>query len=260
MSKKIIFFTKLFISFFYLNGQTVMNIHQNNGTIMQIPLSTIDSITYTISTVGLDIESNPGEGVTFDGYTYSSIVFGNGQEWMAENLRTSIYSNGDPIPNVPDEFEWTNLNTGAWVEYGVIYGKLYNWYAVSDSRNLCPVGWHVPSDNEWSSFINYLDPNADGGSNTSNTAGGKMKSVGTQLWIFPNEDATNESGFTALPAGIRYSGSFFGFGYATYWWSSTEYSSGSSMAYNRNLSHSSGNVGRAGGYREDGMSVRCLRD
>jgi len=133
-----------------------------------------------------------------DGNEYATIQIGT-QVWMAENLRTTKYCNGDPIPNVTDSLQWVNLATGAWAhnnnysQYENLYGKLYNWYAVDDSRNICPCNWHVPTDAEWTTLIDYL-----GG---EGVAGGKMKSTGTQYWLSPNTDATNESGFSGLPGG-----------------------------------------------------------
>ena len=113
---------------------------------------------YIINTTGFSggtgVVSNPGAGVTYGGVNYPTVVLGNGQEWMAENLRTTTYANGDPIPNVTDPNQWGALTTGAWAHYNNDsqyenpYGKLYNWYAVDDSRNVCPTGWHVPSDAE----------------------------------------------------------------------------------------------------------------
>jgi uncharacterized protein (TIGR02145 family) len=142
------------------------------------------------------------------------------------------------------------------------FGALYNWYAVNPitngNKNVCPAGWHVPTDAEWSTLINYLDPNAAGGNN-NNTAGGKMKSTGTQYWQSPNTDATNESGFSGLPGGNRsYYGAFFNIGNYGYWWSSTEYDTGS--AWHRTLGYSSGNAYSSNYSKTDGFSVRCLRD
>ena len=210
-----------------------------------------------------------GNGVSYNGYNYPTIVLGNGQEWMAENLRTTSYSNGDPIPNVTDPGQWSNLTTGAWAHYNNDsqyenpYGKLYNWYAVSPTtngnRNVCPVGWHVPTDAEWSTFIDYLDPNANGGTTFPNIAGGKMKSTGTQYWQSPNTDATNESGFAGLPGGTRYDNGGFDFiGDHGYWWSSTELNTYS--AWLRSLYYNNGGVLRGGSYKNYGFSVRCLRD
>ncbi len=210
------------------------------------------------------VVSNPGQGVNFDGHNYSSVVLGNGQEWMAENLRTTTYSNGDPIPHVTDANQWYGLTSGAWVHYNNDsqlenpYGKLYNWYTVSDPRNVCPTGWHVPTDSEWNALQSYLHPNSIG--NNNNIAGGKMKSTGTNYWQSPNTDATNESGFSGLPGGYRGDeGPYYSLGGIGFWWSSSEYSSYGAwsrrLVYNNGvlLSLSSMNL-------EDGLSVRCLRD
>jgi uncharacterized protein (TIGR02145 family) len=141
---------------------------------------------------------------------------------MAENLRTPSYANGDPIPNVTDNTQWENLTTGAWSHYNNDsqyenpYGKIYNFNAMTDSRNVCPTGWHVPTNTEWNTFINYLGGDA--------VAGGKMKSTGTQYWNSPNGDATNESGFSALPGGFRDNGGTFNvFGTHIYFGSATLY-------------------------------------
>jgi uncharacterized protein (TIGR02145 family) len=220
-----------------------------------------NELTFT-TTVG--IVTNPGTGVTFDGFSYASIVLGNGQEWMAENLRTTTYANGDPIQNVTDGNQWSVLITGAWAHYNNDnqyenpYGKLYNWYTVADTRNVCPTGWHVPTDAEWSALINYLDPNANGGNTEPNTAGGKMKSIGTQLWQSPNLDATNESGFSALPGGQRATdGTFAVLGSFGNWWSSTQETG---AAWYRNIVNYDGSAYRSNANFEVGNSIRCLKD
>lgn len=141
---------------------------------------------------------------------------------MAESLKTSKYSNGNTIFNESDQTNWLNLTSGAWVyynndsQYEIPYGKLYNWHAVNDVRNICPNGWHVPSDMEWMTLVNYL-----GG---ENIAGTKMKSVVPLFWQSQNS-GTNESGFSGLPGGNR-GGSFLSEGLWGYWWSSTEYNNG----------------------------------
>ncbi len=135
------------------------------------------------------------------------------QSWMTTNLDVDHYRNGDPIPHVTDPTEWKNLTTGAYcyyandsAKYAAVYGKLYNWYVVNDPRGLAPEGWHVPTDFEWTTLTDCL-----GG---VSVAGGPMKETGTSHWILPNEGATNESGFTGLPGGVRSSqdGSFFDLG------------------------------------------------
>jgi len=376
MKNVLILFSFIVVFSTQLMAQTIMNIHQSNGTVLQIPLNTIDSITYTnanpgnlatISTLpignitstsansggnitnnggsavtqrgivwstspnpttannstnngsgtgsfssnligltanttyyvrayainsagtsygnqvsfttstggGTGIVSNPGPGVTYNSYNYPTVILGNGQEWMAHNLRTTQYNDGTSIPLVTDPNQWaanannsTSLPMMCWYNNDQAtytannFGALYNWYAVNPltngNKNVCPAGWHVPTDAEWSTFINYLDPNAGGGNN-NNTAGGKMKSTGTQYWQSPNTDATNESGFSGLPGGYRLSyGSFYGIGSSGSWWSSSEYDP--SFAWYRLLVYFSGGVYRLDTSKELGFSVRCLRD
>ena len=196
----------------------------------------------------------PGAGVYFDGYTYRTINV-NGQEWMAENLRTTRYANGDTIPNVTGDNQWANLTTGAWTHQGNIsenenpYGKLYNWYTVADPRNVCPAGWHVPSQYEWRDLISFL----------SAGPGGKMKSAGTQYWSSPNTNATNESGFSGLPGGNRYdNGNFFSIGQSGYYWSSSMY--GGLDAKYLVLEYDSDTALVDWNLRGNGMSVRCVKD
>ncbi|NDC42012.1 MAG: hypothetical protein EBZ77_10760 [Chitinophagia bacterium] len=226
---------------------------------------------------GSGIVSNPGAGVTYGGVNYPTVVLGNGQEWMAQNLNTTQYNDGTAIPLVTDTNQWAaNYNNGTTLPMMCWYnndqatytantfGALYNWYAVSPTtngnRNVCPTGWHVPSDAEWSVLINYLDPNANGGNTNPNVAGGKMKSTGTQYWLSPNQDATNESGFSGLPGGARGNGvlPFVSIGEYGYWWSSTEDST--TNAWLRYLGYTNGNVGRITNDKGNGFSVRCLRD
>ena len=190
-----------------------------------------------------------------EGNQYATINIGN-IEIMAENLHTTKYSNGDPIPNVQDKDQWINLNSGAWVHYNNDsqyenpYGKLYNWYAVTDSRNVCPSGWHVPTQTEWNELIGYL-----GG---ENIAGGKMKSVGTQFWQNQNVDATNESGFTGVPGGIRrYDGYFSKLGEDGEWWSITTDTTYGLIELN-SYSGSVGIVTMTGPMK--GLSVRCIKN
>lgn len=192
-----------------------------------------------------------------DGNEYATIQIGN-QVWMAENLRTTKYCNGDPIPNVTDNTQWSELMTGAWSynnndsQYNNTYGKLYNWYALNDARNICPCNWHVPSDAEWTVLTDYLGGEI--------VAGGKMKSTGTLYWDSPNTDATNESGFSGLPGAYRDSSGLFlevsGFGY---WWSSSEHDNYD--VWSRRLRYTSnGSIIRNyyGKYR--GQSIRCIKD
>ncbi len=205
----------------------------------------------------------PGNGATdIDGNTYTSIII-NGQEWMQQNLAVTKYRNGDPIPTGLSNTTWQNTTNGAYAIYNndptndATYGKLYNWFTTVDSRGLCPTGWHVPSDAEWSALINYLDPSANGGDTWPNVAGGKLKS--TTGWNYGNEGATNESGFTGLPGGCRFDdGSYNYIGNYGYWWGSTEYASTS--AWYRLLYYYNSTVFRNFTYKRGGFSVRCVRD
>jgi uncharacterized protein (TIGR02145 family) len=179
------------------------------------------------------------------------------QIWMNVNLDVTKYRNGDVIPQVTDPTAWASLTTGAWCYYnndsanGKTYGKLYNWYAVNDPRGLAPAGWHVPSDDEWTTLTTFL-----GG---ESIAGGAMKETGTTHWQAPNTDATNSSGFTGLPGGYRnYLGAFYNVGGLGVWWSSTE--ANTTYAWYRTLLYSNGLASRIYNDKEIGFSVRCLRD
>jgi uncharacterized protein (TIGR02145 family) len=192
------------------------------------------------------------------GNTYRTIVIGN-REWMAENLRTSTFRNGQAIPNVQDASQWSVLADydAAWAHYGnnsgyeCPQGKLYNWYAVSDPRSVCPAGWHVPSDAEWTALGNHL-----GG---ASVAGNKMKSTGTQYWGFPNSGSTNASGFSGLPGGLRYfDGAFYSFGDNGSWWTSTE--ADPDFAWYRSLNNGLADLYQGSWSKRFGYSVRCVRD
>lgn len=191
-----------------------------------------------------------------NGNTYATIQIGT-QVWMAENLGATTYANGDPIPNVTNSTQWSGLTTGAWSYYNANsiydnpYGKLYNWYAVTDPRNVCPVGWHVPTDAEWSILSAYL-----GG---QGVAGDEMRSVGYNYWAFPNTGATNQSGFSGLPGGYRNSLGSFGLLLSRgYWWSATALTP--SAALGRDLLGSNPNFFQNTDSKTCGYSVRCLMD
>jgi uncharacterized protein (TIGR02145 family) len=205
--------------------------------------------------------SGYGPDITdLDGNSYKTVYIGN-QQWMGENLKVTKYNDGTEIPNVTDGTQWVNLTTGAWSYYdndaanNDKYGKLYNWYAVSPitngSKNVCPTGWHVPTDAEWTVLTDYLGGESE--------AGGKMKEVGTVNWI-TNIDASNTSLFTGLPGGYRASNGHFNLiGANGNWWSSSEFNT--SNAWYRNLNGYYEDAFRSfGSDKKDGYSVRCLRD
>jgi uncharacterized protein (TIGR02145 family) len=191
------------------------------------------------------------------------------QTWLTKNLDVANYSDGTVIPQVTDPTAWANLTTGAWCHYDnnpandAIYGKLYNWYAAAGiydaaslanpalRKKLALTGYHVPSDEEWSTLTTYLEGES--------VAGGKMKETGTELWTYPNTDATNSSGFTSLPGGTRSSdGTFHVIGDFGFWWSSSE--AGTANAWDRFLNYFNGDAYRDNDNKTSGFSVRCLRD
>lgn len=181
------------------------------------------------------------------------------QRWMTKNLDVATYRNGDLIPKVTDNSAWLALTTGAYcyynndsATYAATYGKLYNWYAVNDSRGLAPEGWYIPTAFERITLGNCL------GGDT--LAGGPMKEIGTVHWTTPNIGATNLSGFTGLPSGNRsqITGGFNNVYNSSYWWSSTEYDTG--VAWAGNLNYNSDNLIISQLHKRRGFSVRCLRD
>jgi uncharacterized protein (TIGR02145 family) len=193
------------------------------------------------------------------------------QIWTTSNLNVSKYRNGDLIPQVSDPTEWITLTTGAWCYYnndsanGPIYGKLYNWYAVVDPRGLAPEGYHIPSADEWTTLTNCLGGEA--------VAGGKMKEMGLKNWESPNKDATNSSGFSALPGGYRFGecgynvgcsdkGKFYIIGRYAYWWSTTEYPTTylAKYVFGIRLSYFDSKALLFTNLVRPGFSVRCIKD
>ena len=221
--------------------------------------------TCTVTRIVAIAPQNPtsgyGSNITdVEGNSYKTVYIGT-QQWMGENLKTSKYSDGTTIPNITDNTQWAQLTTGAWDYYNndaannAKYGKLYNWYAVSKTtngnKNVCPTGWHVPTDAEWTVLTDYL-----GG---VSVAGGKMKEGGTTSWSNPNTDATTTSLFTGLPGGYRGSdGNYTNVGYVGFWWSSTE--NGTFNAWYRYLDYYDGIAIGNDNSKRYGFSVRCLRD
>ena len=213
---------------------------------------------YAINTVGTqygnEITVKTLETITdIDGNVYNIASIGT-QIWMAENLKTTKYYDGTNIPLVTVSADWNNLPTPAYCWYNndevtnkVTYGALYNWYVIGTGK-LCPTGWHVPTDDEWTTLASY-----EGGN------GGKLKETGTIHWAVPNTGATNESSFTGLPGGQRFvDGSFINFGSTGTWWSSTEWSP--SWAWYRGLSSINTYLDRSTYYKFLGQSVRCIKD
>lgn len=203
--------------------------------------------------------STYGTVTDIDGNDYKTITIGT-KTWMAENLRTTRYRNGDSIPEVTGNTAWKNLKTHAYCNYEntadldkiATFGRLYNWFTVSDSRNIAPVGWHIATDAEWTLMSTSL-----GG---ESTAGGKLKESSTFHWKGPNTGASNSSGFTALPSGRREytDGSFINLGYDGFWWTSSAYNPDYSWYYY--LHYDVANAYRANFHKQYGFSVRCVQD
>ncbi len=214
----------------------------------------------------------PATVTDVDGNVYNVVGIGD-QCWMAENLKVEHYRNGSTIPTGLSDSAWGVTTSGAFAVYDDVaankdtYGLLYNWFTTTDSRELCPSGWHVPTDAEWTQMITVLDPSTCGsctGSFHSSTAGGQMKttgtlSAGTGLWSSPNTAATNSSGFSGLPGGQRANGGTFYFqGGSGYWWSSSE--TATYFAEERALYYYDDFATRNADSKLFGYSVRCLRD
>jgi uncharacterized protein (TIGR02145 family) len=224
----------------------------------------------------------PSLTITYYSYTYNAVAIGT-QCWMQENLRTRLYNDGTEISfnnsggSEGTTITWPFLGIGAYSIYAndsvttpssnlSNYGYLYNWYAVkgittlfiTTYKNICPTGWHVPTDAEWNTLINYL-----GG---TSLAGGKMKST-SSLWASPNTGANNSSGFTALPGGYRSdNGSFIGVRDVAFFWSASEQSQVCCGLGWYHILYSSNSNFRIFSNIPDitsysaGASVRCLRD
>jgi uncharacterized protein (TIGR02145 family) len=196
-----------------------------------------------------------GTPVTFDGYSYATVQIGD-QCWFSENLRSDHYRNGEVILGNLDDATWSTTETGAQAYYSneagnlSEYGRLYNFFAVDDARGLCPSGWHVPYNAEYTTLTDFL-----GG---ASVAGGPMKEAGTAHWNSPNTGATNSSGFTALCHGYRLvSGSFDSLLYRGYFWSS---SPSGTNAWFRLLYYDYAVVGSNYINPRAGFAVRCARN
>jgi uncharacterized protein (TIGR02145 family) len=217
-----------------------------------------------VSNILLDAGYN---GILSDinGNVYKTKKIGN-QVWMAENLKTTRYNDGTIIPLITDNTLWEIASTDgdpAYCWYNnvpanlITYGALYNWYAIdtlsNGNKNVCPTGWHVPTNGEWTTLTTYLGGEA--------VAGGKMKEAGLAHWASPNGGATNESGFAGLPGGGRYgNGTFSSVGVYGLWWSSAAAEYDATGAWIRVLGNGGGGVMRQEDFKGNGFSVRCLRD
>ena len=220
----------------------------------------------TTGSVTGEINFNPdlnyGSLTDIDGNIYKTIVIGT-QTWMTENLKTTKYHDSEDIPQIIEPTDWNDLSAPGFCyylndpgKYKNIYGALYNWHAVKTGK-LCPAGWHVPADTEWSTLTTFL-----GG---ESIAGSKSMETDTMHWIFSSPEITNSSGFTALPGGWRFSsgGNFSELGYEGYFWSSTDYYDTSYDYYGawmRTMYAGTEGCGRGYANKAMGYSVRCVKD
>jgi uncharacterized protein (TIGR02145 family) len=207
---------------------------------------------------------NYGTLIDQEGNVYKTIQIGS-QTWMAENLRTTIYRNGEKIPEVTDVYSWKNLNDGAYCNYNntkridsiCTFGRLYNWFAMVDDRKIAPEGWHIPTYDEWIILETYL-----GDSIASN----KLKETGTLHWKSSIvSEGNNETGFTALPGGYlwtQYAGKtgFYHIGIEGGWWSVTEDDNNLDNAFHATLGYNYTIIGGCFCTKHDGYSVRCVKD
>ena len=236
-----------------LSAQNIY-IHKTDGNTIDIPLSQIEKITFT---------GGSGNTITdIDGNVYNIVKIGS-QWWMADNLKTTKYNDGTPIPLKTDDDSWKTTNQDSpaycWYDNNISnknpYGALYNYYALdpekNGEKNVCPEGWKVPTDEDWTVLTDHL-----GG---PSVAGGKMKATGTDYWQTPNTGATNESGFTGLPGGSRVNSDFVEIGKHGRWWSSTLHPTFGSV-YFRQLSHHVVTAQRHDLSQYQGFSVRCIQD
>lgn len=212
-------------------------------------------------------DGGPPTVTDIDGNEYPVVSIGD-QCWMAANLRTTRYRDGSSIPNVTGNSQWADLNTAAWCSYDnysgydATYGKLYNWWAAANP-NICPQGWHMPTDDEWKQLETALgmpanDLNNMGYRGVAQNVGGKMKT--TTLWNAPNTGATNESGFSGPSGGTRHltDGYFVTMGGSGYWWSASE--SGAENAWSRWLNYYAAGIYRDNESKRFGFCLRCVRD
>jgi len=253
----------------YNSGDTLLA--SGADTVIVKPGEMADATIHMRITGGIDIDVTwdglVGSVTDVDGNIYQTVKIGD-QLWMAENLEVTHYRNGDPIPFVTDPEDWGGLSTGAYCEHNNnsasvdVYGRLYNWFAVDDSRGLAPAGWHVPTDEDWKELemhIGMSQSTADIYLWRGTDEGDKLKEKGTAHWTAPNSGATNEVWFTALPGAERgRDGAYSALGITAYFWASDE--SNSTEAWSRHLLYTHSDIYRYDYVKVNGFSVRCVKD
>lgn len=208
-----------------------------------------------LNAVLLNNSGDTGEIVDVNGTSYETVQIGN-QVWMADNLNVTHYRNGDPIPSITNNQEWEEMKEGAYSYYrnfwyfGRVYGALYNWHAVNDERGLCPEGWRIPDDYDWRELSRYLGGREE--------AGGKLKATSLR-WMRPNEGATDETGFSALPGGYRHSnGTFYNIRKFGDYWTSLGFPDG--YAYFRSFCNEYSYMHEGVYSKSTGAYVRCIKE
>jgi uncharacterized protein (TIGR02145 family) len=229
-------------------AQDTMYVWIKSGSVVKYSVAQIDSIVF----------KEPEALTDIDGNIYQVVNIGT-QKWMAENLKVTRYRNGDLIgTTAPATLDISSESSPKyqWAYNGnetnvATYGRLYTWYTIADNRKVCPSGWHVPSDTEWETLINFLaDPGHEGA---------KLKEAGISHWESPNSGASNSTGYTALPGGSRTSdGVFDNNGFYANFWSSESYNATS--AGSKNLSYATESVDSFGTNKDSGLAVRCIKD
>jgi uncharacterized protein (TIGR02145 family) len=260
----------LSLTILFVSAQDTLYIYKAGIVIKKHAVNDIDSVTFS----KLYLKPVVGTFTDIEGNIYKWIKIGN-QTWMAENLKSTKFRNGESISNVTDAALWTNATFAASCNYnndasnGLKYGKLYNWYSVNDSRNICPVGWHVPTEAEWAILTNYLIVNGynyDG--TTSDNKLGKALASKTD-WIESTyvgavgNDITknNSSGFNGLPSGVRNAdGTFSDIGNSCVWWTTSIGSSSTNAWFRYILSSGAYTNSYPDGNMKRGYSVRCIKD
>jgi len=257
--KKITFCFILLISMM-VYAQT-MNIHTKNGSVNSYNLAEIDSISFLPVSAELTVTD-------IDGNIYRTVTIGT-QIWMAENLKVTHYRNGDAIPNVADSTGWADLTTGAYCNYNNyinhanLYGRLYNWYAIDDSRGLAPEGWHVATDEEWKQLEMYMgmsqsDADLTGWRGTDQ--GMKLKSTfGWTNYVGGSGNGTDDYGFTALAGGYREDGRYEHLGVDASFWTASP-GSQDDFAWWRDMYNNNTAIRRYDYKKSLGMSIRCVKD
>lgn len=261
-----------------ING--VMNYEPGEGTlllevgnqILNVTFTPTDSLNYNKVSKSVTINVTTPDEIVFnenlsygsitdqDGNTYKTITIGT-QTWMAENLRTTKYQNGETIPNISNAEEWESLSTGAYcfyyntAEFSSVFGNLYNYYAVIDSRNIAPSGWHVATDDDFKTLEKYLGMSQESvdslGSRGSNEAF-KLREIGNLHWL--NDQGLNDFGFCAIAAGQRLdNGTFYDKDILCSFWTSTS-------QYYRKIFYTDSQIDRASMREGMGYSVRCVKD